>query len=136
MNPFAYIAERKIQEAIERGELDDYEGKGKPIQLCDDPLVPPELRMAYKMLKNSGYLPPEAQDLKEVHTILELLQECSDEQIRYRQMNKLNVLMARINKDRRHPIKLEELKEYYSKTVQRISVAERKHVSDIETRRL
>lgn len=126
MNPFAYIAERKIQEAIDRGDLDEYEGKGKPMQLQGDPMVPAELRMAYKMLKNSGYLPPEAQDLKEVHNILELLEDCSDEQVRFRQMNKLNVLMTRINKDRRYPIQLEELTPYYTKTVERMTVERNK----------
>ena len=49
------LAERKIAEAIERGELDGLPGAGKPLDLEDDPLVPEELRMAYRILRNAGY---------------------------------------------------------------------------------
>jgi len=50
-----YLAERKIEEAIERGEFDDLPGAGRPLDLDDlDPLLPEELRMAYRILKNAG----------------------------------------------------------------------------------
>ncbi len=53
------IAERKIAEAIANGELDGLPGAGKPLDLDDDPLVPEDLRMAYRILKNAGYAPAE-----------------------------------------------------------------------------
>lgn len=50
-----YLAERRIEEAIERGEFDDLPGAGQPLDLDDlDPLLPEELRMAYRILKNAG----------------------------------------------------------------------------------
>lgn len=60
---FDLIAERKIAEAIARGELDDLPGAGRPLDLTDDALIPEELRMAYRILKNAGYVPPEVQAL-------------------------------------------------------------------------
>jgi hypothetical protein len=57
---FELIAEQKIREAIERGELDDLPGQGRPLDLTDDRLVPEELRMAYRLLKNAGFVPPES----------------------------------------------------------------------------
>jgi hypothetical protein len=54
-----FIAERVIQEAIARGELDDLPGAGRPLELDDDALVPEELRLAYRILKNAGYVPEE-----------------------------------------------------------------------------
>lgn len=51
------LAERKIAEAIERGEFDRLPGAGKPLDLEDDPLVPEELRMACRILRNAGYRP-------------------------------------------------------------------------------
>lgn len=49
------IAERKIEEAIERGEFDDLPGAGHPLDLDDlDPSLPEELRLAYRILKNAG----------------------------------------------------------------------------------
>jgi DnaJ homolog subfamily C member 28 len=51
------VAERKIQEAIEEGKFDNLPGKGQPINLDDDPMTPPHLRLANKILKNAGVLP-------------------------------------------------------------------------------
>ena len=53
------IAERKIAEAMARGELDDLPGAGRPLDLDDDKDVPEELRMAYRVLKNAGFAPEE-----------------------------------------------------------------------------
>ena len=51
------IAEKKIAEAIERGDFDGLPGRGRPLELNDDSLVPEDLRMAYRILKNAGYVP-------------------------------------------------------------------------------
>ena len=49
------MAERRIEEAIERGEFDNLPGAGQPIDLEDlDPSLPEELRLAYRILKNAG----------------------------------------------------------------------------------
>ena len=61
-----FLAEKKIAEAIERGELDDLPGAGRPLELDDDALVPEELRLAYRILKNAGYVPPEVSQLNEL----------------------------------------------------------------------
>lgn len=54
-----FIAERRIAEALAKGELDELPGAGKPLELDDDALIPEELRMAYRILKNAGYAPEE-----------------------------------------------------------------------------
>ena len=61
-----FLAERRIAEAIANGELDQLPGQGRPLQLDDDVLVPEELRLAYRMLKNAGFVPPEVQALNEI----------------------------------------------------------------------
>ena len=54
-HPWPYPNGSKGEEAIERGEFDDFPGKGKPLHLGeDDRTVPEELRLAYRMLKNAG----------------------------------------------------------------------------------
>src|SRR5438874_9331831 len=60
------LAERKIEEAIARGEFDDLPGAGGPLELADDPLVPEDLRVAYRILRNAGYVPPEVQMLNQI----------------------------------------------------------------------
>ena len=63
---FDVIAEQKIAEAIARGELDNLPGAGRPLDLDDDALIPAELRLAYRILKNAGYVPPEVETLNEI----------------------------------------------------------------------
>ena len=60
MDIFFTIAERKIREAVERGDLDNLTLKGQPIRTEDYSGVPEELRMGYKVLHNASMLPPES----------------------------------------------------------------------------
>jgi hypothetical protein len=59
-----FIAEQRIAEAIANGELDDLPGAGKALELDDDALVPEELRVAHRILKNAGIAPPEVRKLE------------------------------------------------------------------------
>lgn len=67
------IAEQRIKEAIERGELDHLSGAGKPLELDEDADVPPELRVAYRILKNSGFVPPEVELRRDIASAEQLL---------------------------------------------------------------
>ncbi len=79
MDIFDRIAERKLAEAIERGEFDDFEGKGEPLELEDLSGLSEELRAGYILLKGHGLLPDEAQLRKDLVTIEGLLRACTDE---------------------------------------------------------
>lgn len=118
----AEVAEQHIRDAMQRGEFDNLQGKGKPLPQDDNPLIPEDLRMAYKILKNSGHLPPEVADRKEISTAVELLESCTDEQQRYRQIQKINYLTMKLNLRRRTPANLEADTAYYDKIVERTSV--------------
>ena len=61
-----FLAERWIEEAIARGELDDLPGAGRPLALDDDALVPEDLRVACRIFKNAAYVPPEVDELREI----------------------------------------------------------------------
>lgn len=47
------IAQRKIDEAAERGELQGLPGEGAPLDLYEDPLVPEEMKMVKRILGNA-----------------------------------------------------------------------------------
>ena len=64
------LVERRIRAAIARGEFDHLPGAGRPLALDDDPLVPQELRVAYRLLKNAGIVPPELQRIAQVNQLL------------------------------------------------------------------
>ena len=89
------IAERRIREAQERGELDDLPGAGAPLDLGDDVLVPEELRAAYRILKNSGFLPPELEAHREIRALEQLLRSLENEAERARALSRINFLLAR-----------------------------------------
>lgn len=66
------LIEQRIREAAARGEFDDLPGMGQPMQLDDDLLVPEEVRVAHRILKNAGYVPPEAQQISEINQLIAL----------------------------------------------------------------
>lgn len=51
------LVEEKIRKAMESGSFDNLEGKGKPLNLQDNPFEPPDMRMANKILKDAGFSP-------------------------------------------------------------------------------
>jgi hypothetical protein len=48
-----WIAERRIEEAVARGEFDGLPNAGQALDLYEDPLVPEEMRMAKRILRNA-----------------------------------------------------------------------------------
>lgn len=87
---FEIIAERKIREAIDSGELDNLPGKGKPLANDNLDNVPGELRCAYKILKNAGFVPEEIELKKSIYCLNDLLNTCHDEEERKTIRQKLN----------------------------------------------
>jgi DnaJ homolog subfamily C member 28 len=51
------IIDKQIQKAIEEGQMSNLPGEGKPLVLEDDSHTPPELRLAFKMLRDNGFAP-------------------------------------------------------------------------------
>lgn len=80
MDVFAKLAEQKIQDAIKNGEFENLPGKGKPLDLTESRHIPPDLRMAYKVLKNSGMIPAEMEIKKEIALLEELIAKRPNEQ--------------------------------------------------------
>lgn len=46
-----------IRRAMEEGAFDNLRGKGKPLNLEDNPYTDPEWQMAYHLLKENGFAP-------------------------------------------------------------------------------
>ncbi len=66
---FDLLAEERIRGALERGELSGLPGEGRPLEFDDDGLVPADVRMTNKILRNAGYVPPALADLRELRTL-------------------------------------------------------------------
>ena len=50
--------EDHIRKALEEGKFDDLPGKGKPLNLDDNPYADPDWQLAHHMLKSSGFTLP------------------------------------------------------------------------------
>ena len=82
--------EKMIQEAMARGEFDDLEGKGKPLDLSAYFATPEDLRMAYSLLKNNEYVPEEVDLLREIAGLRQKIAASSDENELIKLKRKLN----------------------------------------------
>ena len=95
MNPLDAIAEERIRNAQAEGVFNNLPGEGSPLALDDDPLIPEELRAAYRVLKNSGFVPAEVEALRELHEVEQALAHEHDEQQRSALLGKLGILLTR-----------------------------------------
>jgi hypothetical protein len=96
MSGFDAIIEAKIAEAQRAGAFDDLPGAGKPIDVERDRLVPEDVRMAYRILKNAGFVPVEIEERKEAADLRKLLAATSAEPEKRRALAKLALLEARL----------------------------------------
>lgn len=113
MEIITLIAERKISEAMARGEFDNLPGRGKPLRLEDElPGVPAELRMAYKLLKNAGFVPPEVELRREIVSLHTLVKTLDDEAERAKKQRELNVKLLKLSIMLKRQVMLDEIPEY------------------------
>jgi len=90
------LVEDRVARAEAEGQFDDLPGAGRPLELDDDLLVPEDLRMACRILKNAGFLPPEMQALKDIDELQRLVRSGVDDAARRRALARLNLLLARV----------------------------------------
>lgn len=105
MDFYDKITETKIKEAIQKGELDNLPGKGKPVILENpNPFILPEDRMSYKIMKNLGLLPQEVELRKEIDKLQNLIKESNTPEDRAKLKKKLEETNIRykVMMERRH----------------------------------
>jgi hypothetical protein len=66
------IAERKILEAMSEGAFDNLTGKGRPLNLEENPYEDPSLRMAHRLLRNNGFAPAWVEEAKDLEQEIDL----------------------------------------------------------------
>jgi hypothetical protein len=101
------IAEERIDQAMREGAFDGIPGTGRPLQLDDEPLVPQEVRAIYRVLRNSGHLPPELAERLEAAGLERLTRDSADPGARRAALTRLALLRTRLG-ERRGSALLEE----------------------------
>ena len=114
------IAEAQIEQAMARGELNDLPGQGKPLQLEDDRMIPEEFRMAYRILKNAGMVPPEVELKGQINALEETLASVDDDLDRDHIRKKLQCLYLRLDNTHGRKINLALQDDYRRKILQKL----------------
>jgi len=123
MDPVTALAERRIREAMERGEFDNLPGAGQPLDLDDDSHVPEELRAAYRLLKNAGMVPPELELRRELANAEQLLALASTPEERSVASRRWRVLEARLALTAGHRRSMQLEQQYFSRVLEKLSGA-------------
>jgi hypothetical protein len=94
------LIEERIRRAQEEGAFDNLPGEGAALDLNDDPLVPMELRAICRVLKNSGYLPPEVEHLRELRQLEGvMLDETADTDARAAARRRMEGLLMQLERN-------------------------------------
>jgi hypothetical protein len=112
---FAKIAERRIREAQEEGAFDGLPGAGRPLVFEDEAWVPEDLRLAYRVLKNAGCVPPELEIRQEIINLRGLMETIDDDRERLRRLRELNFKLLSFNMKRKRPLSIEDFPVYEDK---------------------
>lgn len=118
---FEKLAEERIVAAMQRGEFNNLPGAGSPLPDEDLSMVPEEWRMAYRVLKNAGYIPPEMKIQQEINRIESELAREPDDEERLQQSRKLFCLFQQLNDRHQRLMHLSLQEHYYRKILQRLS---------------
>jgi len=111
LSGFEKIVEERIQKAQREGVFKNLPGAGKPIRF-EDANIPEDLRIAYKILKNANFLPPEIELRKQIQKTEDLLSGMKDIQERYKTIKKLNYMIFKLNSIRNTTVEL-DMPQYY-----------------------
>lgn len=103
-----------------RGEFDNLPGRGKPLVQEDLSGVPEELRMAYKVLKNAGCVPPEVELTNEVASLREMILDMEENEERMKKVRELNFKLMKLEMTRKRPLSLDLLPEYQEKLLDKL----------------
>ncbi|MDN3558103.1 DnaJ family domain-containing protein [Halomonas maura] len=114
------LAEAHIQQALDGGALDRLPGRGQPLHLDDDSLVPPALRAGYRLLKNAGFLPPELELVREIREVESLIARLDHGEEHRRACARLALLRSRLGSRGREPSLLLERGEYRDSLIRRL----------------
>jgi Domain of unknown function (DUF1992) len=113
------LVEQRIAAAAARGEFDDLPGAGAPQVLDDDTLVPEEVRVANRILKNAGFVPPAVEQLRALRDLQDEMDAVSDRATRCRLQAKMLALDMALESLRGGPLVMP--REYCRRIAERLS---------------
>ena len=123
---FEKLIEQRINDARRKGAFDNLPGTGKPLDLEEGSNLPEDLRLAYKILKNADFTPPEIEIKNEIKKTEDLLTGMKDEKEKYSILKKLNFLILKLNSMRSAAINFDFPQQYVEKVAGRMETKGKK----------
>jgi len=85
--------------------------------------VPEDLRLAFRVLKNAGIIPPELELRNEIMNLRALVDTIDDDKERLKRFRELNYKLMCLNERRGKPLRLEDFPAYEQEIVERLTGA-------------
>lgn len=123
---FDKLVEQRIKKAQKKGDFNNLPGSGEPLDLDDHSCVAEDLRLAYKILKNADFTPPEIEIKNEIKKTEDLLSGMKDEKEKYCTLKKLNFLILKLNSMRNASINFDLPQQYVEKVAGRLETKSKK----------
>ncbi|MGH7769757.1 MAG: DnaJ family domain-containing protein, partial [Candidatus Binatia bacterium] len=92
-----------------------------PLIFDDQSWVPEDLRVAYHVLKNAHVLPPEAELMKDIHTLEDLLKYVEDENERKALAKSIQWKIIHLDILKRRSFSMETVRQYGGKLARHFS---------------
>lgn len=121
MHVFDELVEARIQESLERGDFDNLPDAGRRLDLEEDPFIPDDMRLACRILKNAGYIPPEMELRRDISDVESELANSEDAASRRRSMKKLELLYMKMDESRQRQASMVLQQEYYDRIISRLA---------------
>ena len=93
----SYSVERLIEEWLAEQEGEELPGTGRPLDLDEYFSWPEDQRIGLSLLKNSGCVPFEIEQLREIKRLSDEMEKCSDDQARARLKRRLQEEGVQLN---------------------------------------
>jgi hypothetical protein len=100
--------------------FENLKGRGKPLVFEDETWIPEDLRLAYRILKNANFIPPEIELKKEIQNLRDLISTLDDDKARLRKLREMNYKIMKFNMMRNAPLNLESFPEYENRVIDKL----------------
>jgi hypothetical protein len=93
----SYPVEKLIEQWLAEKQPEELPGKGKPLDLNEYFSWPEDQRMGLSLLKNSGCVPFEVEQLREIKRLSDEIEKCADDQVKIRLQRRLQEERVQLN---------------------------------------
>lgn|ERR1700722_5060509 len=93
----SFSVDKLIEEWLAGERCQDLPGAGKPLNLDEYFSWPEDQRIGFSLLKNSGFVPSEVEQMREIKRLSDELEKCLNDEVRTRLKRRLQEEQVQLN---------------------------------------